>query len=491
MVYLNQNNERAHQIIKTIGLTYSLIGIISILGAYGVFFSPGYSGDLTSFSLGVITLFAMINFVNMIYLRNHFNRFSSMITILSGYLPLAFFSLFMVNSNRLSFLTLFMFLIPLALNTERNQTLGFGLLGVATLFYWSFSSDLLILTEKIMLIVIGIQVFATVLVASNGFSKELHRSTKAADEVKRLADEEKSSYEKRQAAVNHVKSDLKDIFMKIERTSNAMNALVSAMDEISKGSYDQTLAIESVSQESKRILNLINQFKNNLDEVNAFSNSLTTLSHDFNRINRDIAQLADENTTTINRLEGEVENNVLKLNDIKEILQNVKAVASQTNLLALNASIEAARAGDSGRGFAVVAQEIRRLAEDTDVLSNKIDEELLGITSAFDQLQTGFVGLVSANQKTASSLHFISENITSLDHGTNSLKSKVNAMDQGIIKIISANEKLALGTESISAALEENTAIIEEVKATTDTIDKDVETIMYTGRSIDQTVSTI
>jgi hypothetical protein len=72
MVYLNQNNERAHQIIKTIALTYSLIGIISLLGAYGVFFSPGYSGDLTPFSLGIITIFAMINFVNMVYLRNHF-----------------------------------------------------------------------------------------------------------------------------------------------------------------------------------------------------------------------------------------------------------------------------------------------------------------------------------------------------------------------------------------------------------------------------------
>ena len=43
-----------------------------------------------------------------------------------------------------------------------------------------------------------------------------------------------------------------------------------------------------------------------------------------------------------------------------------------TNLLSLNASIEAARAGEAGRGFAVVADQIRNLAEETKVSTEKI-----------------------------------------------------------------------------------------------------------------------
>ena len=60
--------------------------------------------------------------------------------------------------------------------------------------------------------------------------------------------------------------------------------------------------------------------------------------------------------------------------EIGQIARSIGAVTEQTNLLALNATIEAARAGEAGKGFAVVAGEVKQLAHEAAVATERIEQ---------------------------------------------------------------------------------------------------------------------
>lgn len=257
----------------------------------------------------------------------------------------------------------------------------------------------------------------------------------------------------------------------------ATQQVAASIGNVAENASKQGIAVEQSTEDIRAFAELLQDFENKADSSVESARSVEEIA-DFGRtaVGGAVDQMSAV-AESVSRTAKVIEKLTERSTQIGNISSTIGEIAEQTNLLALNAAIEAARAGEAGRGFAVVADEVRKLAEGSNIAASQIAELITAIQNemkeALEQMERGNKEVESGKVVVAEagdSFQNITEGIGELTrHAEDILKNakmastRVDKLVESMDELNRSSKDVSMETESVSAATEEQSASIDEV----------------------------
>lgn len=290
------------------------------------------------------------------------------------------------------------------------------------------------------------------------------------DEIKHIYD----SIENTKVSVGKIIKSVKEATVTVDDNASMLAMLSKnfttgtesinlAISEAAIGNTKQSGELTDITFALENFNEKINDNMEEMLKVNKVSDNINSKAQASNKdmivLEKTIIQLND----SFNDFLIQIKDMKYNMELITEITDMIKGISDQTNLLALNAAIEAARAGEAGRGFSVVAEEIRKLAEQSKISSDNINNVINKVLNKVDNI---------SNESNSMSNRFVEglEKINSAVDSFKNISNDILNMTPMIQKVVANDENIVNSKNEIINKVENASAVSEEISATTEEI---------------------
>ena len=230
-----------------------------------------------------------------------------------------------------------------------------------------------------------------------------------------------------------------------------------------------------------------NQIHALLENIQHFENVLKENESNIGTMSTQILSIKDSAYATNEVFDGIQQ----QMEEIVDVVAQLKSIASSTNMLSLNASIEAARAGAAGAGFAVVAEKVQQLAVDSNKCSNLVEQIVTNMESQVDKTR---LQMNESTENVDASL----ASISSLESGFNELLTSFTTLyesieehDSSVTNLSNSFDMIQTSVSTMADYSEKNQASINDIADSIKIYGSNIEQMESDTENIRQLVLTM
>ncbi len=153
---------------------------------------------------------------------------------------------------------------------------------------------------------------------------------------------------------------------------------------------------------------------------------------------------------------------VLKVENVKKLVEAFSAMSKQAELLSLNASIEASKAGTEGTKLAQVAGEIRSFADKNRIAADKISEIIGSFETSVQEIAGSTDSAAASIAGQREMVDRVSYNISDMEKNVSEVLSHYTSALEQIDFMISSTSEISDGISSLSSSNQKAKSLLEQ-----------------------------